>query len=80
MKRIVLSLCVFGLIVFGVELIMPGFPPLTTMVQAATEDTFTLDVAIDCNTWRFNQGIAFTAFGRGDSFLASGKIFSWRVS
>jgi hypothetical protein len=51
-----------------------AFAPLSG-VQAATEETFTLDVAIDCRTWRFNQGIPFSDFGRGDSFIANGKIF-----
>jgi hypothetical protein len=33
------------------------------------------DVAIDCRTWRFNGGISNEAFGRGDGFIANGKIF-----
>jgi hypothetical protein len=33
------------------------------------------DVALDCRTWRFNGGISDDAFGRGDGFIADGKIF-----
>jgi hypothetical protein len=33
------------------------------------------DVAIDCRTWRFNGGISGEASGRGDGFIADGKIF-----
>jgi hypothetical protein len=32
-------------------------------------------VAIDCRTWRFNLGIPFDQLGRGDSFIANGRIF-----
>jgi hypothetical protein len=34
-----------------------------------------LDVAIDCRSWRSNGGVSFEEFGRGDSFLAEGRIF-----
>jgi hypothetical protein len=33
------------------------------------------DIAIDCRTWRFNGGVSFQDFGRGDSFIANGTIF-----
>jgi hypothetical protein len=33
------------------------------------------DVALDCRTWRNNGGMSDEAIGRGDGFLASGKIF-----
>ena len=38
-------------------------------------DPIRLDVAIDCRTWRNNQGISFEEMARGDSFIANGKIF-----
>jgi len=37
--------------------------------------SLTWDVAIDCRTFRFNGGISFEQFGRGDGFIANGKIF-----
>jgi len=33
------------------------------------------DVAIDCRTFRFNGGMSFEAVGRGDTFIADGRIF-----
>jgi len=33
------------------------------------------DVAIDCRTWRINGGIPNEAAGRGDGFIANGKLF-----
>jgi hypothetical protein len=33
------------------------------------------DVAMDCRTWRNNGGIPDEAVGRGDGFIADGKIF-----
>ena len=33
------------------------------------------DVAIDCRTWRFNGGIPNEAAGRGDNFIAGGRLF-----
>jgi hypothetical protein len=64
------------LVIAGLACIGLAFLPLAGVVQAATEEkTFTLDVAIDCRTWRFNQGIADSDVGRGDSFIANGKIF-----
>ena len=57
---------------------VPGLPPQisTHTVQAADpHHAITWDVAIDCSTWRFNGGISFADFGRGDSFLADGRIF-----
>ena len=78
MKRIVLSLFALGLVVLGLAGIVPSFPSLVGVqpaVQADTEKPITLDVAIDCRTWRFNGGISDPEFGRGDSFIANGKIF-----
>lgn len=33
------------------------------------------DIAIDCRTFRFNGGMSFEAVGRGDTFIADGRIF-----
>ena len=77
MKRNV-SLFVLGMVVFGLAEILPGFQSLTgvpSTAQADTQNTITMDVALDCRTWRFNQGISDSDFGRGDSFIANGKIF-----
>ncbi|MGQ0548391.1 MAG: hypothetical protein ACT4PY_01820 [Armatimonadota bacterium] len=35
------------------------------------------DVAIDCTTWRFNRGLTFDQAGRGDSFIANGRLFRY---
>lgn len=35
------------------------------------------DVAIDCATWRFNGGLTFDQAGRGDGFIASGRLFPY---
>jgi len=61
-----------GVVVFGLAGLISTFP---SVVQAGHEESLTLDVAIDCRTWRFNQGIPDSAVGRGDTFIANGKIF-----
>jgi hypothetical protein len=74
----VLSMIAAGPVLSGLGDMVPGFPPqlAAQTVQAAGPDKpITLDVAIDCRTWRFNGGISFEEFGRGDSFLADGRIF-----
>lgn len=35
----------------------------------------TWDVAIDCRTFRLNGGMSFEAVGRGDTFIADGRMF-----
>ena len=67
MKRLALLLFTAGMLISGLA--------LQTAKAADTEKPFTWDVAIDCRTWRFNGGISDDAFGRGDSFIANGKIF-----
>ena len=64
--------------IINIAIFASGFvvlPSLIPALQADDKEALQLDVAIDCRTWRFNQGISFSAFGRGDSFYASGKIF-----
>jgi hypothetical protein len=76
-RHAVLSM-IAGLVVLGPGAMVPGFPPpfAVQAVQAAGSDNpITWDVAIDCRTWRFGGGISFEAFGRGDSFMANGRIF-----
>ena len=66
-----------GLVLSGLGDMVPGVPPQFTAqtVQAAgSHKPITLDVAIDCRTWRSNGGVSFEKFGRGDSFLAEGRI------
>jgi hypothetical protein len=76
-RHTVVVLVAAGLIVSGSGAV-PGFPTRfgAQAVEAASSDnSITLDVAIDCRTWRFNAGVGFATFGRGDSFLADGRIF-----
>jgi hypothetical protein len=75
MKKIVLSVLASGLVVSGLTGVVSGVSSLVRAAQAATGQTITLDVALDCDTWRYNQGISSADFGRGDSFIANGKIF-----
>jgi hypothetical protein len=62
-----------------------GDSPLASELGAGTAETaaarshLSWDVAIDCRTWRFNLGISSADFGRGDSFIANGKIFPART-
>ena len=61
-----------GAVVFGLAGLISTVP---SVVEAGQQENLTLDVAIDCRTWRFNQGIPDSAAGRGDTFIANGKIF-----
>src|SRR5262245_52253291 len=72
MNRTVFVRRAAGLVVCGLAGLISTFP---SVVQAGQQEGLTLDVAIDCRTWRFNQGIPDSAFGRGDTFIANGKIF-----
>lgn len=76
--RAVLSIIVAGLVVSGLGDMVPDFLPqfaAQTVQAAGSHKRITWDVAIDCRTWRFNGGISSEDFGRGDSFLADGRIF-----
>ena len=61
-----------GIFMVGLVALMSG---VANKVQADNDESLTLDVALDCRTWRFNQGISDSDFGRGDSFIANGKLF-----
>jgi hypothetical protein len=67
-----------GLVLSGLGDIVPGGPPpfaAQTVYASDSHKPITLDVAIDCRTWRFSGGIPFDGFGRGDHFLADGRLF-----
>ena len=73
MKKIVLLLVVLGL-----AGIVPSFLPrvgMQTAVQADTETRFTVDIAMDGRTVRFNRGITYQEAGRGDTFVIFGPIY-----
>jgi hypothetical protein len=74
----VLSMIAAGLVLSGLGDMVPGLPhqfAAQTVQAASSHKSITLDVAIDCRTWRFNGGTSFEGLGRGDSFLADGRIF-----
>ena len=71
MKKILLSLFVLSLAVFGLSGIVPDFLSRAGMqgvVSAANQNILTFDVACDCRT-----GVGGP--NRGDPFMISGKIF-----
>jgi hypothetical protein len=73
MKRIVLSL--FALVLMD---IVPGFPSQVgaqTEVQAATEQIITWDVAINCRTWRINQGFRLKMPGVATASSPTARYF-----
>ena len=75
MKRMVV-LVVAGGLVLGLGDVLPGLSPQLgprATEASGTRNRIVLDVAIDCRTWRFNTGLE--EFGRGDGFIANGKIF-----
>ena len=73
----VLSMIAAGLVVSGTGATVAGFPSglKAQAVQASSHNRIIWDVAIDCRTWRNSGGISPAEVGRGDSFLASGRIF-----
>src|SRR5262245_27413265 len=86
--RMLLSATAASLVVLGLADPVPGVWSgfgSQTANAAGTDDQddrsdkrirpFRWDVAIDCRTWRNNGGISFEALGRGDGFIADGKIF-----
>jgi hypothetical protein len=73
MKKIVLLLVVLGLA--GIVLSFPFQVGVQTAVQADTQRRFTVDIAIDGRTRRFNHGITYQEAGRGDTFMFFGPIY-----
>ena len=55
-------------VLIGFAVMMSGFRPVESVVQAANENILTFDVACDCRT-----GVAGP--NRGDPFIINGKIF-----
>jgi hypothetical protein len=76
MRRTMLSLVATGVIVCAP---VPAGVSVELGAQAAEaskgKKRMMWDVAIDCRTWRFNTGLSFEEFRRGDSFIANGKMF-----
>jgi hypothetical protein len=78
MKRMVLSVVGAGLVLFGLGDVVPGLPSQLgpqAAEAAGQKHSIIWDVAIDCRTLRFNNGLPFSEFGRGDGFVANGKMF-----
>ena len=76
-RHVVSSLCI-GAVMLGLGDIIPGLPSDVAVQAAAAaraDRRIVWDVAIDCRTWRFNGGISFAEFGRGDGFIADGRLF-----
>lgn len=72
------KLIALGLVVWGLSAFAPGLMStvaVQSQARAPEVKTIMVDVALDCRTWRFNQGISDPDFGRGDGFIANGKIF-----
>ena len=44
-------------------------------IGGKSSSTIGFDVALDCRTWRNNAGLSVESVGRGDGFIADGKIF-----
>lgn len=86
--RVLLSAAAASLVVLGLVGPVPGVWSQFgshTVHAASTDDQgdrgerrsrpISWDVAIDCRTWRNNAGVPPEAVGRGDGFIADGKIF-----
>ena len=77
-RHALLLMIAAGLVLSGLGDVVPGVPPrfaTQTIYANGSHKPITMDLAIDCRTWRFNGGIPFDAFGRGDHFLADGRLF-----
>jgi hypothetical protein len=78
MKRIMLSLFVLGLFISGVVGVARSF---SSEIEGAKvghlkpETPFTVDIAMDGRTVRFNHGITYQEAGRGDTFVIFGPIY-----
>jgi hypothetical protein len=78
MKRIGLSLLALGLVVSGVVGVTRSFSSEIAAEKAEhiqTERRFTVDIAMDGRTVRFNHGITYQEAGRGDTFVIFGPIY-----
>jgi hypothetical protein len=62
----------------GLAGIVPSFLPrvgMDTTVHADTKTRFTVNIAMDGRTSRFNHGITYEEAGRGDTFVIFGPIY-----
>ena len=75
MKRMTLFLLGTGVGVLSLALILPDNSPLAGKVLARTEETITLDVAMDSRKFNYMRGLALSEIVRGDGFINEGKIF-----
>ena len=78
MKRIGLSLLALGLIVLGGIGVARSFSSEIKAEKAEhiqTETRFTVDIAVDGRTGRFNRGITYEEAGRGDTFVSISPIY-----
>jgi hypothetical protein len=67
MKRVTLiALCMVSVVL--------GLLP-RGVAQGATEQTITLDLALDCRTVDYNRGVPLDQIVRGDGFIATFKVF-----
>ena len=72
------SVAVFALIAaLAVGTTAGAVPPRDNSSGADRNRQVGWDVAIDCSTWRFNSGLTFAQAGRGDSFIANGRLFPY---
>ena len=78
MKRIALSLLALGVVVSGVVGVTRSFSSEIATEKAEhiqPERRFTVDIAMDGRTVRFNHGITYQEAGRGDTFVIFGPIY-----
>jgi hypothetical protein len=78
MKKIGLSLLALGLVVLGVVGVARSFSSeieVEKLGHRETKTRFTVDIAVDGRTGRFNRGITYEEAGRGDTFVIFGPIY-----
>ena len=79
MKTMEVSLFALGLLVPGLTQVTGGNSPASQEDKAGIpngERRFTVDVAMDGRTLRFNRGITYQEAGRGDTFVLLGPIYA----
>jgi hypothetical protein len=78
MKKIGLSLLALGLVVLGLVGVARSFSSeieVEKLGDLHTERRFSVDIAMDGRTLRFNHGITYQEAGRGDTFVLFGPIY-----
>ncbi|MGH9629657.1 MAG: hypothetical protein ACRD7E_15185 [Bryobacteraceae bacterium] len=76
---------IMGVSLFALGLVVPGLTQVTGSYSSGSEEEkaggpnkerrFTVDVAMDGRTVRFNRGITYQEAGRGDTFVIFGPIY-----